>query len=236
MYARCDMAGDLIAEGGRVEIRYKPNDGRAYRAGTRNLTPAGEQILPDDHCGAAEAAPKKSDAKAAKKSGGKARKKSSKPAGPAPTKPQPGEALAYCDGACSGNPGPAASGALIIDSESDGSGRHELSEYLGRGTNNIAELTAILRVAEQHKAVGDVSRPLHIYTDSSYSIGVLSKGWKAKANKELIAECKEALAALPSVHLHYVKGHAGIILNERADQLAVEARDARASRGWHFVG
>src|SRR5690606_17377311 len=104
-----------------------------------------------------------------------------------PTAPAEGESLAYADGACSGNPGPAGLGVVLIE----GDARRELSEYLGRATNNVAELMAILRVAE---AVTDKDRPLHIYTDSSYAIGVLTKGWKAKANVELVAQVRLALS------------------------------------------
>ena len=39
--ARCDAEGKLVAEGGRVEIRYKPGDAKAYRAAERNLESAG---------------------------------------------------------------------------------------------------------------------------------------------------------------------------------------------------
>jgi ribonuclease HI len=111
-------------------------------------------------------------------------------------------------------------------------GRRELSEYLGNGTNNIAELTGILRAAE---AVEDPARPFRLYTDSSYAIGVLTKGWKVKANVELVAAVKKALARLEDVSLHHVRGHAGVPLNERADALAVEAVETRASSGWREV-
>jgi ribonuclease HI len=142
-----------------------------------------------------------------------------------PSKAVGDEVLVYADGACSGNPGPAGLGVVMLwDGE-----RRELSEYLGQGTNNIAELTAILRAAE---AMPDRKRPLHLYTDSSYAIGVLSKGWKAKANQELVAATKAALARLDDVKLFYVKGHAGVPLNERADALAVEAVRSRRNAGW----
>ncbi|MEI8255348.1 MAG: ribonuclease H [Deltaproteobacteria bacterium] len=128
--------------------------------------------------------------------------------------------IAYADGACTGNPGPAGLGVVVLD----GLRRIERSEYLGHGTNNIAELTAILRALE---AVPDVGRPLAIHTDSQYSIGVLSKGWKAKKNQTLIGEIKVVLARRVSVSLHYVPGHSGVPLNERADALARDAVRAR---------
>lgn len=221
--ARCDDAGNLTAEGGRVEIRYKANDGRAYFASARNLSPAGDERYPDSHCAPAERVAEKGKS-GAKKSGGRA-KKAKEPTVPPPNVPEGDEFLAYADGACSGNPGPAGLGVVMLSEE----GRKELSEFLGRGTNNIAELTAIQRAAE---AVTDPSRPLRVFTDSTYSIGVLQKGWKAKANRELIADVKAALARLDKWTLVYVKGHAGVPLNEAADQLAVAAVQSRATAGW----
>lgn len=220
VFVRCDAAGAPVSDGGRVEIRYKPADGRAYQAGVRNLVAiADAKVFPDSHC--KEAAPVETKgAGAVKKSGTKNVKGSAK------TPPhEAGAIIVYADGACSGNPGPAGAGVVIED---DGV-RIELSEYLGQGTNNIGELTGILRAAERLERE---TKPIRIYTDSQYSIGVLTKGWKAKKNVELIAEVKAALGKLADVHLYYVKGHAGIELNEVADSLAREAVDNRASRGW----
>ena len=217
--ARCDERGELRAEKGTVEIRYNPRAGKAYRAGVRNLEPiAGAEILPDDHCGDAEAAAPSAKKKKGAQSGG---------ATP-PTKAEGDEIVVYADGACSGNPGPAGLGVVMLQRE----GRRELSEFLGQGTNNIAELTAIKRAAD---AVEDPARPVRLYTDSNYAIGVLTKGWKAKANVELVAAVKKALARLEDVSLHHVRGHAGIPLNERADALAVEAVESRGSSGWRTV-
>ena len=216
--ARCDERGELRADKGTVEVRYNPRAGKAYRAGVRNLDPiAGAEILPDDHC--AEADPAAPSAKKAKRAHTGA---------PPPTKAEGDEIVVYADGACSGNPGPAGLGVVMLQRE----GRRELSEYLGEGTNNIAELTAIQRAAE---AVEDPARPVRLYTDSNYAIGVLTKGWKAKANVALVAAAKKALARLEDVSLHHVRGHAGVPLNERADALAVEAVETRASSGWREV-
>ena len=49
------------------------------------------------------------------------------------------------------------------------------------------------------------------------------KGWKAKANQELVAVLRAKLAEFTDVRLVKVKGHAGIPENERADELAREA-------------
>jgi ribonuclease HI len=136
--------------------------------------------------------------------------------------------VAYTDGACSGNPGPAGLGVVLLQEGT----RRELSEYLGIGTNNIAELTGILRTLEE---LGRASEPVVVHTDSQYAIGVLTKGWKAKANQQLIAKIKDCIRNFPQLQLVYVRGHAGVPLNERADELARAAVAARASSGWVVV-
>jgi ribonuclease HI len=103
------------------------------------------------------------------------------------------------------------------------SGKHrkEISEYLGpRGTNNIAELVAIERALE---AIKDRARPVVVHSDSSYAIGLLSAGWKAKANRELVERIRALVRSFP--HLRFVKvaGHAGVAENERCDELARQA-------------
>ncbi len=220
--ARCDAEGKLVEDGGRVEIRYKPGDAKAYRAAARNLEPAGEPaVLPDAHCtdlGAPGAAPPERPRTAS-------REEAASDGGASRPARGPADITVYADGACSGNPGPAGLGVAIFD----GDEKRELSEYIGRGTNNIAELMAIQRALE---ALAGEPRTIEIKTDSSYSIGVLTKGWKAKANQELILEVKAALAKVPSVRITYVKGHAGIAGNELADALARAAVDSKKTSGW----
>ncbi|MGF1469372.1 MAG: ribonuclease HI [Sandaracinaceae bacterium] len=220
--ARCDAGGEPIVEGGRVEIRYRPRDGRAYRAGARNLKPVdGASVLPDDHCGPAE--PSAPAAQAGATRGPRKAKPRRTP--DAPPAHEEDAVIVYADGACSGNPGPAGVGVVVVD----GAGRAELSEFLGRGTNNVAELTAILRAAER---LADRRDKVRIYTDSRYSIGVLTQGWKAKKNTELVQRVKDALGRLPDVKLHYVPGPAGVPLNEAADALARTAVSERRTASW----
>jgi ribonuclease HI len=219
VYARADVEGALSAEGGRVEVRYKPNDGRRYQARADNLEVVDATPLPDDTCGPADVVSKPDAGTVTKGSFGA-------PVAP-PTTPPPGAVIAYADGACSGNPGPSGLGVVVID----GPTRVELSEYLGEGTNNIAELTAVLR------ALGEAprERAMTIYTDSQYTIGVVQKGWKAKANQALVAELRAALSSRPATRLAYVPGHAGVLLNERADALAREAVTGRTTRRQVYV-
>jgi ribonuclease HI len=204
VYVRTDESGrPVLDEAGRAEMKYRESDAKSYRPYPANLLPADPQ-----------------DAAPPRPADGAARD-------PAPRKhvkapPGAGAVEIWTDGACSGNPGPMGIGVVVID----GAHRKEKGEYLGIGTNNIAELTAIERGVDLAGPAAADKR-LRIYTDSSYVIGVLSKGWKAKANQELIAQIKRRLAPL---HTEFVKvaGHAGVPENERCDELARAAITGRA--------
>jgi ribonuclease HI len=195
VWAKVDAAGELVTDrDGRVEIVYKPITGaKVYRAGARNLSPlAGEPAIEIE---VGERAPDKQ----------------------AQAQPAAGDAIqVWTDGACTGNPGPAGLGVVIID----GKERVELSEFLGDGTNNIAELMAILRGLE---AVKDKRRPVVVYSDSAYSIGLLTKAWKPKKNVELIDELRALCRQFSDLRFVKVAGHAGVALNERVDYLARSA-------------
>jgi len=122
----------------------------------------------------------------------------------------------YTDGACSGNPGPAGIGAVLRYKDK----RRELSRPIGEATNNIAELKAI---REALKLVKNRDLPVIVFTDSSYALGLLVKGWKAKQNIELVEEIRTLAANFKRLRFVKVRGHAGDPDNERADRLAVDA-------------
>jgi ribonuclease HI len=221
--ARVREDGSFDAVSGRVEIRYKPTDPRAYRAAAANLSRVpGEPILPDDACVPGEEPPERDGQRGSAKGAAKKKTASARAAQTIAAVPKDAWTV-YADGACSGNPGPAGLGIVIVDPEG---ARSEGYEYLGVATNNIAELTAILRAAELVPS----AVPAVVHTDSQYSIGVLTKGWKPKANQELIATIKGALKSRSNWRFQYVPGHAGVPLNERADELARQAVQTRGSR------
>lgn len=141
------------------------------------------------------------------------------------------------DGSCLRNPGGAIGWAWIAHE----GGRFD-SGGAASGTNQIAELTALLRAIEAHP--GD--EPLLIESDSQYAIRCASEwldGWKRKGwrtasggpvkNLELIRSIDHAIAVRPGpVRFRWVRGHVGNPFNERADQLAgLAARDWAAGRG-----
>jgi ribonuclease HI len=129
----------------------------------------------------------------------------------------------WTDGGARPNPGPSSIGVVIVD----GKQHLELSEFLGPGTNQTAELTAMLRGLEE---VPDRQRTVVIYSDSAYAIGLLSQGWKAKANIELVAELRALCREFKDLRFVKVLGHSGISLNERTDQLATDALTHREKR------
>ena len=217
VFVHVDDGGQPILDSeGRAEMKYKETDSRVYRPSPGNLgRAAGPAASPARDGGAAPAPGSKS-------SGNGAAAKKRPAAGKAAKKPPPGPAgidtqHVWTDGACTGNPGPMGIGVLLLWNQE----RKELSEYLGLGTNNIAELTAIERGLGMAEAVAPKrDRPIRVYTDSAYSIGVLSMGWKAKANQELVARIRQQLTRFPDVVFVKVAGHAGIPENERCDELA----------------
>lgn len=211
VYARANDRGELQVDGGRVEVRYRRDDGRFYRAAVRNLTGVEPELLPDETCGPAEPVRPKPEPRPS------ARQPRRRRAAQIEVQPElaPGAAVVYTDGACSSNPGPAGLGVVVVRAQE----RVELSEFLGEATNNIAELTAVLRALAE---LGPDEAAL-IHTDSKYTIGVVQQGWKAKRNAALVAQLRAELAGHPRVQLIYVPGHAGVALNERADQLARQA-------------
>jgi ribonuclease HI len=206
VWAKVDANGQLVPDStGRVEIVYKPGDGaKVYRAGARNLTARPGEAAEFD---ASERAPETPKTAAAKANAAAAS--------------APANAIhVWTDGACTGNPGPAGLGVVIIDGEQ----KRELSEYLGEGTNNIAELMAIFRGLEE---VTDKSRPVVVYSDSAYSIGLLTQNWKAKANQQLVEKLRALTKQFGDLRFVKVAGHAGVALNERVDELARNAVSRR---------
>jgi ribonuclease HI len=204
VYVRVDADGRPVAAAdGRVDVAYKAAPGaKLYRASVRNLEPTGDPA--DERPVTVEIDPVAQPAEAAAMA-----------AAPDPI-------VVYTDGGASPNPGPCGIGVVILDR----SERREISEYLGDGTNNIAELTAVLR-GLQSIPPGERSRPVLLHTDSEYSIGVLSLGWKPKKNVELIAELREFMRHFPRLRLIKVPAHSGVPENERCDQLATAARTRR---------
>lgn len=133
----------------------------------------------------------------------------------------------YTDGACTGNPGPGGWAAVVYFT--DGS-LHEIGGSAAQTTNNRMEMQAAI-AALQLIAESSPSAPVTLHTDSEYLIngvtkwvkGWKKKGWKTAQGKPVLnQDLWETLDRLnhPSVEWRHVRGHAGIIGNERCDAIA----------------
>lgn len=135
------------------------------------------------------------------------------------------EVMIYCDGACSGNPGPGGWACVLVYQGN----KKELSGFVEETTNNRMELTAamqgLLALKEQCK--------VNLFTDSAYIHNAFDKGWIiAWQNNGWMTKNKtpvenqdlwKVLVNLNKDHKivwNKVKGHADDELNNRCDQLA----------------
>jgi ribonuclease HI len=140
----------------------------------------------------------------------------------------------WTDGGCKPNPGPGGWGVVLRF----GAVEKELSGSDAATTNNRMELTAACEALEALKRPCRVS----LHTDSEYVRNGISRwihGWVRNnwrnAAKDPVANLElwqRLLAATQrhEVEWHWVRGHSGDPMNERADELATAARE-RAARG-----
>jgi len=146
----------------------------------------------------------------------------------------PDRVTIHTDGACSGNPGPGGFGAIL----QWGGHSRELKGGENHTTNNRMELMAAIVALETLKRACVID----IHTDSQYlRQGITSwihtwkrNGWRTSDKKPVknadLWQRLDAALGHHTIHWHWVKGHAGHDLNERADQLAREGLiEARAA-------
>lgn len=130
----------------------------------------------------------------------------------------------YTDGASSGNPGPGGYGVVLVC----GPHRLELSGGFARTTNNRMELLAVI---EGLSAVKWRNAEVQLFSDSSYVVNAINKGWlqqwRARGWKKVKnPDLWQRLLPLLEEHrvtFHWIKGHAGHPENECCDRMAVAA-------------
>ena len=137
--------------------------------------------------------------------------------------------FAYTDGACSGNPGPGGWGVLMIAREG---GQVVKERTLNGGeahtTNNRMELLAAISALEALTRQSELT----IVTDSAYVKNGVTEwihGWKRNgwrtSGKDPVKNVDlwqrlDLAQARHKVVWRWIKGHAGHVENERADELA----------------
>lgn len=198
VWIRVTEAGAVVLDDrGLAALRYKVDDDRTYTVRPDELRPLAEPEprVPDPPEDASGIEP-----------------------GSAPgDADEPDAIVIHTDGACSGNPGPAGLGVVLVWRDR----RREIAKPLGDSTNNVAELSAIL---EGLRAVRRPDLPVRLHTDSAYAIGVLVEGHKVRKNSELVREIRREMGRFRDLALIKVPAHAGVPENERADRLARSAQ------------
>lgn len=131
-------------------------------------------------------------------------------------------AVLYADGACRGNPGPAGSGAALVNE--DGHVVAEVMRFLGPGTNNVAEYTALvigLEEAWRHKV-----EDLEIRMDSKLVVEQMNGRWRVRDAKlrPLADRTRVLLARFPKWRLRHIPRDQNAV----ADLLANRAIDEDA--------
>ncbi|WP_374984226.1 ribonuclease H [Streptomyces fradiae] len=147
--------------------------------------------------------------------------------------------IAACDGACKGNPGPAAWAWVVAGA--DGQVVTWEAGPLGRATNNVAELTALMRLLE----ATDPATPLEVRMDSQYAMKAVTtwlpgwrrKGWKTAsgspvANRDLVVAI-DGLLTGRDVRFVYTPAHQvdGDPLNAAADAAASQSAVSQEPAG-----
>lgn len=121
----------------------------------------------------------------------------------------------YTDGASSGNPGESGIGVVLtIDGK-----RIELSEYIGRATNNVAEYMALIRGLEKAKKLG--LDKLDILLDSELLVKQIKGEYRVKS--EYLRVLYGKVIALLDSFSHYSIKHIPREKNSDADRLARKA-------------
>ncbi len=146
-----------------------------------------------------------------------------------PSRSEPG-LVAHIDGGARGNPGPAGFGVVLYDAS--GQTVAELSEYLGKQTNNFAEysgLLAALDYALQHGVAA-----LKVFSDSELMVKQIKGQYKVNnpALKELHGKARGMIGRLDSFIITHVLREK----NRDADRLANQAMDRGMGRGSDTVG
>ena len=130
------------------------------------------------------------------------------------------EIVVHVDGGSRGNPGPAAYGVTVVDA--NGAPVAEISKFLGRTTNNVAEyhgLLAALEFAIEHRHLR-----LRVLTDSELMARQIEGRYKVKSPdlKPLFEQARVLIQKLE----HFSIRHVPREQNADADHLVNQALDA----------
>jgi ribonuclease HI len=131
-------------------------------------------------------------------------------------------AVLYADGACRGNPGPAGSGAALVSEE--GHVVAEAMRYLGPGTNNVAEYTALIIGLEE--AWRHDVEDLEIRMDSRLVVEQMNGKWRVRDAKlrPLADRARELLARFAKWKLRHIPRDQNAVADLLANRAIDEVR------------
>jgi ribonuclease HI len=146
------------------------------------------------------------------------------PAAPSPAETAAAWITAYCDGGSRGNPGPSGFGVYIQDES--GKALAELSEFLGKQTNNYAEYSGLLAALDF--AIEKGYPRLRVVSDSELMVKQIKGQYRVNSPelRPLYDEAKRRIARLEGFQIqHVLRGK-----NQDADRLANQAMDRGMGR------
>jgi ribonuclease HI len=135
-------------------------------------------------------------------------------------KPRASDAIfANIDGGARGNPGPAGYGVVIRDAANHVTA--EISKFLGHGTNNFAEYSALLAALDH--ALKNGHKSLHVFSDSELLVKQMKGEYQVRSAelRPLYEQARAASRKLESFTIQHVRREQ----NREADKLANQAMD-----------
>lgn len=144
----------------------------------------------------------------------------------------------YTDGACSTNGTWDSAYAFVV--LEDGLHTHSEGAYIGKATNNVAELAAVL--AGLQYAITIPTKEITIYSDSAYIVNCFNQKWYINweqnnwqtarkmpvLNQEYWRPIIQIYKNSPTpINFVKVKGHSGDKINTEVDRIAVLCKDTQ---------
>lgn len=130
------------------------------------------------------------------------------------------EILVFVDGGSRGNPGPSACACII----KIGNSTIKANRFLGNGTNNEAEYSAVILAIEKLKEIGICNRKVKFFSDSQLTMKQLSGEWRIKEPR-LQSFTQQIYNILEEMKLQAEFNYIPREQNSEADKLTNQALD-----------
>jgi formyltetrahydrofolate-dependent phosphoribosylglycinamide formyltransferase len=131
----------------------------------------------------------------------------------------PDKIVAHIDGGSRGNPGPAAAGFVLSDS--NGTRLQTKAVVLGRATNNVAEYSSLIKALETARQIG--AAEVSVFSDSELLVRQINRQYRVKSEQiaPLFQQAIDLLGEFKSWKVRHVTREE----NKEADRLVNQALD-----------